>query len=106
MTRSPEDQGSRPIISVVIPTHNRVNLLQETVASVMRQTLSGWEAIVVDDGSSDGTARWLTEREDDRLTAVILEEHAGMTTETIGRDRWLSGDRVMCALKSSPPSGI
>jgi glycosyltransferase involved in cell wall biosynthesis len=73
---------------VVIPTHNRLDLLQRTVASIMRQTLTGWEAIVVDDGSSDGTARWLTEREDESLSAVIVEEHGGATrARNIGLER-------------------
>lgn len=88
MARLPDDQRSGPTVSLVIPTHDRLGLLQETVASVMRQTLTDWEAIVVDDASSDGTAGWLTEQEDDRLTAVILEEHAGMTrAKNIGLER-------------------
>ncbi len=44
------------LVSVVIPTRNRRDLLQETLASIVAQTHGDWEAIVVDDGSSDGTA--------------------------------------------------
>jgi glycosyltransferase involved in cell wall biosynthesis len=44
-----------PLVSIVIPTKNRRNLLRETIASVDAQTYSHWEAIVVDDGSKDQT---------------------------------------------------
>jgi glycosyltransferase involved in cell wall biosynthesis len=39
-------------ISVVIPSHNRPELLVEALQSVMQQTADAWEAIVVDDGST------------------------------------------------------
>jgi glycosyltransferase involved in cell wall biosynthesis len=44
-----------PSVSVIIPLYNRVNLIQETLQSVIDQTYPYWEAIVVDDGSTDGS---------------------------------------------------
>ncbi len=41
----------RPVVSVIIPTHNRPALLREAMASVRHQTYPDWEVIVVDDGS-------------------------------------------------------
>lgn len=43
-------------ISTVIPTHNRADLLPDTLRSVLSQTVTDHEVIVVDDGSTDGTA--------------------------------------------------
>jgi len=40
-----------PLVTVVIPSHNRPEMLEEALESVVQQTLSNWEAIVVDDGS-------------------------------------------------------
>ena len=50
---------SGPLISVIIPTHDRLVMLQEAVCSVRQQTIDSWELLVVDDGSSDGTWQWL-----------------------------------------------
>ncbi len=46
---------SSPLVTVVIPTHNREDLIVPTIDSVRRQTLQQWECIVVDDGSTDHT---------------------------------------------------
>jgi len=43
-------------VSVIIPTYNRVNLIGQTLDSIVRQTVPPAEIIVVDDGSSDDTA--------------------------------------------------
>ena len=44
---------------MVIPTHNRLHTLKKAVASALEQTCQPLEIIVVDDGSTDGTALWL-----------------------------------------------
>ncbi len=48
--------------SVIIPTFNRLPLLKEALNSVWRQTFSDYEVIVIDDGSTDGTAEYLQSR--------------------------------------------
>jgi len=44
-----------PLISIIIPNYNRGNLLRETMDSILAQTYPEWEAIIVDDGSSDNS---------------------------------------------------
>ncbi|RIZ71182.1 MAG: glycosyltransferase family 2 protein [Methylococcales bacterium] len=41
-----------PLVSVIIPTHNRPELLLEALASIAGQTMTDWQVIIVDDGSS------------------------------------------------------
>jgi len=48
-------------ISVVIPTYNRKHTLPRAIASVLNQTIQPTEIIMVDDGSTDGTADWIQE---------------------------------------------
>jgi glycosyltransferase involved in cell wall biosynthesis len=42
-------------VTLCIPSYNRADLVEETLASIIQQTRTDWEAIVVDDGSTDGS---------------------------------------------------
>ena len=66
-------------VSVVIPTHNRSKYIERAIASVLAQTYADLEAIVVDDGSTDDTARVVEAyaREDSRIRLIAHEERKG-----------------------------
>ena len=49
------NKTSQPMFSVVITTYNRASLLTRAVKSLLSQTEKDWEAIIVDDGSTDDT---------------------------------------------------
>ena len=46
-------------ISVVIPTYNRIALVERAIDSVLRQSIKRFDIIVVDDGCDDGTSEMI-----------------------------------------------
>ncbi len=62
-----------PLISVIIPTFNRLGFLKEAVESVEKQSCRDFELIIVDDGSTDGTEEYL----ESRPVKHIRPEHSG-----------------------------
>ena len=66
-----------PIVSVVMPTFNRLPYVRDAVASVYAQTLGQRELIVADDGSGEETRRFLASAPDARMN-VLFHEHTGI----------------------------
>lgn len=74
-------QGERPsipLVSVIMPTYNDRLVIEESVNSILDQTLSSWELIIVDDASTDGTAEFVETRFDDpRISLIRMEKNSG-----------------------------
>ncbi len=66
-------------VSVVIPTYNRSKCIERAIASVLAQTYSNLEIIVVDDGSTDDTARVVEEhaRRESRIRLIKHDKKRG-----------------------------
>jgi glycosyltransferase involved in cell wall biosynthesis len=78
------DKESLARVSVIIPTYNRSQLLRQTVESVLAQTYPNIEIIVVDDGSTDDTARVMAQYAG-RITYIRREtNHGGRGNGKIG----------------------
>lgn len=71
---------SSPTISVIIPTHNRRRLLEETINSVLAQTWTNWELIIIDDASDDDTWSWLSGLQNTQIKTFHLEHHGERST--------------------------
>lgn len=62
----------RPAVGVVIPTYNRAELLRETLQSVVSQTVTPAEIVIVDDGSTDHTVQVVQEFAEGDVRVVLL----------------------------------
>ena len=64
-----------PLVSVVIPTYNHAQFLGAALASVQAQTMPDWEAIVVNNFSTDDTEAVMTGMADSRIRLVNFANH-------------------------------
>lgn len=68
--RQPLSEMTKPIVSVIVPVYNGERYLAETLESILGQTLQDFELLVVDDGSSDESARVIRSFDDPRIVYV------------------------------------
>lgn len=67
------------MISVIIPVYNGEKFILKAVDSVLRQRYTDWELIIVNDGSTDGTAALLEGLRDDPRIRVIHQKNGGVS---------------------------
>lgn len=67
-----------PAISIVMPLYNKAGQVLETIASVRAQTVSDWELVVVDDGSTDDGPALVRDLHDARIR-VVSQANAGVS---------------------------
>lgn len=65
----------RPTVSVIIPSYNHENFVEAAIRSVLNQSLSDMEVIVVDDGSSDATPDKIAAIKDERIKLVRMPDN-------------------------------
>ncbi len=65
------------LVSIIMPTYNSASFIGETIRSVLHQTYSHWELLVVDDASSDDTIQVINSYSDERIKVFSLRENGG-----------------------------
>lgn len=67
------------MITVIIPNYNGMKFLPDCVASLKMQTIGEFEILIIDNGSTDGSAQWLEKEaaDDSRIKVVLLPENKG-----------------------------
>lgn len=65
------------LVSVIVPTYNREKVVLKAIDSILKQTYTNLECIVVDDGSTDNTEKAILQIEDSRLHYIKLEKNSG-----------------------------
>ena len=72
---------NNPLVSILIPTYNSVDFVEDTVRSIMNQTYTNIEIVIVDDASTDGTMKILEKlsKEDKRIKLLQNKKNLGIT---------------------------
>ena len=91
----PAGPPGQPRVSVVIPCHNLGHYLDETVDSVLCQTLQDFEIIIVDDGSTDGTREFLSSLKNSLVKVFFHEHNMGKTAGINTGLKYFTGDIVI-----------
>jgi len=67
------------MVSIITPSYNSKQFIQDTIDSVLAQTYQNWEMIIVDDYSSDGSVAYIRSiiKEDKRFRLIALKQNVG-----------------------------
>lgn len=96
-----------PLVSIIIPVYNRAALISETLDSVLEQSYINWECILVDDGSTDATAKIIVKycnadtrfkyykRPSNRLKGANACRNYGFEVSKGSYIQWFDSDDVM-----------
>ncbi len=84
-----------PLVSIVIATYNRSNIVGYAIRSVVAQTYRNWELLVIGDGCTDDTAEVVAAFDDPRIRFVAIDrvgDQSGPTNEGIrlARGRYIA----------------
>ena len=67
---------ANPLVSVILLTYNRADMLPKAIDSVLAQTYKNWELIIINDGSTDNSKQIITEyalKEKELDTSKMME---------------------------------
>ena len=87
--------NEKPLFSLIIPVYNSQKTIKRTLLSVLKQTFSSYEVIVVNDGSSDATANILQEFSAYSQVTVIHQINAGVSAARNSGMQQASGEYVL-----------
>ncbi len=69
------------LVSVIMPAYNSASTISESIQSVLDQTFSGWELLIIDDHSKDRSVQVIKEfvKRDNRISLIELPENGGLS---------------------------
>lgn len=75
--KNPEESK---LVSIIMPTYNRAFIIDQAIKSVLNQTYSNWELIIIDDGSTDNTHDIVKKYMNDKRIKYFLKCNEGVSS--------------------------
>lgn len=72
----------QPLVSVIMPAYNGEKYIEKAINSIMRQTYSNWELIIIEDGSSDNTLEIARRYQNEKIKVYVNEKNKGIAFST------------------------
>jgi glycosyltransferase involved in cell wall biosynthesis len=72
-----------PLVSICMVSYNRADYINKAIDSILLQTYSNWELIIIDDGSKDGTEQVVLSYDDARINYIKHAKNRGLHTARI-----------------------
>lgn len=100
---------NHPLVSVIITCYNQAHLIRRAINSVLSQTYTNWECLIIDDGSTDNSASIVSQycQQDSRLKQILqpnqgvsaarnngFKEVKGELIQFLDGDDWLLTDKI------------
>lgn len=83
-----DESSTTSLVSVVVPTYNRASLLKQAIDSVLEQTYTTWELLIIDDGSTDDTREIIAKYESDARIKYFVQRNRGQAAaRNVGIDK-------------------
>ena len=64
-------------VSIIVPVYNAEKYIEQTIRSVLAQDYDNWELLLVENGSTDGSAEKIRQFEDERIRLIVMEGNVG-----------------------------
>lgn len=80
-----------PLVSIIIPTYNRAHFLRVTLETIANQTFKNWEAIIIDDKSTDNSVEIISKFIDENSNFKVKHFIINKTNSGSGYNSWQKG---------------
>ena len=68
-----------PYVDIIIPNYNKGRFLEESIASVIKQTYKNWNLFIIDDKSNDNSKEIINKYEKNNIRSIFLPRNKGVS---------------------------
>ena len=76
--------SNNPLVSVIIPTYNRADVIGRSIRSVLNQSHENFQMLIIDDGSTDSTEEVINSFDDDRIKYIYQKNQGANAARNQG----------------------